>query len=155
MGPWWLMGGKLLCIRVEIDLALLVTRFVILRVGFGSMRWGKVYFECLPLLCFYCEVVDHGETECPNDENTMDESKPFEYGEWLALPRFQWISLGVQGRGNRVFHLVSTSELLENVIHMWKSRDLICLTVLLKRREHIVKWSPIEVQLLRILISTC
>jgi hypothetical protein len=79
-GAGW---GRSLRLRVVIDLSQPLERGRALKLG-GKSFWVSFRYENLPLFCFHCGRVVHGQQGCPRRQlqrRNQEESK--EWGIWL------------------------------------------------------------------------
>ena len=56
--------GSHLCIRVSLDTSLPLCRGRLVRLGGLSPTWVEFKYECMPIFCYWCGMVDHDERDC-------------------------------------------------------------------------------------------
>lgn len=77
--------SKVLRVKVIIDVTAPLKRgFFALNAG-GEKEWFHVPYERLPLFCFLCGLIGHGEVKCPSrfEEDFVDPVGELPYGIWL------------------------------------------------------------------------
>ena len=81
--------GSHLRIKVSLDISLPLCRGKLVRLGGPSPTWVEFKYECMPIFCYWCGMVDHDERDCMlwirSSKTLRAEEK--QYGPWLcAVP---------------------------------------------------------------------
>lgn len=57
------LGGNMR-IRVSMDISVPLCRGRLVRLRGPSPQWVDFKYECLPIFCYWCGMVDHDERDC-------------------------------------------------------------------------------------------
>lgn len=87
--------GRYAKMLVEVDLSKPLIRGTSIRFE-GDRRWVMFKYELLPLFCFYCGKIGHGETFCEKkvDDTKKDNLLEGQFGEWLRANNFRLSNRG-------------------------------------------------------------
>lgn len=72
-------------IKVLVDVKKPLLRGLYFQGVDGVKQWLQVVYERLPVFCFLCGVLGHGETNCPTryEENFVEPEGEFPFGSWM------------------------------------------------------------------------
>lgn len=72
-------------IKVLIDVSQPLKRGFVALDDQGRKTWYQVTYERLPMFCFLCGILGHGESHCPTryEEDFREPEEGFQFGNWL------------------------------------------------------------------------
>ncbi|KAM0859216.1 hypothetical protein ACQ4PT_047334 [Festuca glaucescens] len=84
MAPKLFFEGNYVCLRVMIDIAKQLMRFVSLSVQGEGRKRLAVKYEKMPYFCKHCGLLGHDHEECGDG---VWEAKDLQYGDWMIAVR--------------------------------------------------------------------
>ena len=73
-------------IRVFIDVRKPLKRKMNIKKAGGEWLWIYFKYERLPLFCFFCGIIGHGEKFCERFFDCQNKPTELPYGVWLHAP---------------------------------------------------------------------
>lgn len=72
-------------LKVLVDVSLPLKRGFFALDEYGKKKWYRVTYERLPMFCFLCGILGHGEAHCSTryDDDFLEPEEGFPFGNWL------------------------------------------------------------------------
>lgn len=88
-------------IKIYLDITKVLKRGLNFQGVDGKRQWLPVAYERLPLFCFLCGILGHGEVDCPTryEEGFIEPAGTFSYGGWLRVATGDRVVTGARGSG--------------------------------------------------------
>ena len=91
-------------VRVNIDISQTLCRGCLVNVGDSQAQSFK--YECMPIFCYWCGVMNHDENDCrmwASSQGTL-KKEDYQYGAWLWAT-IEWFQVSHVMR-NKLIHLL-------------------------------------------------
>lgn len=131
-------------IKVMVDVSQPLKRGFFAVDGQGQKTWYRVTYERLPMFCFLCGILGHGEAHCPTryDDDFEEPEEGFPFGNWLRASMESHMETGtslplqaldsriaasthshmVQKRGGKSFGV--GKENVQTIVQNWEGGDI-------------------------------
>lgn len=91
-------------IKITIEVTTPLKRGLLFQGVEGEKQWVQVKYERLPIFCFMCGIIGHGEDKCPTryDAGFVEPEGELPYGSWMRVNLERRDSTRFSGEGLHV-----------------------------------------------------